>query len=76
MTAAEFTGSGTPEDPQILFTPSLRSQFQMHRDESADPPALVCQVGATRLRYHVRAVEDLHAMLVEHGARGDRMRAI
>ena len=67
MTAAEFTGSGTAEDPWTLFTPSLRSQFQMYRDENADPPALVCQVGATELRYHLRAIEDLHAMLVEHG---------
>jgi hypothetical protein len=39
----------------------------MHQDESADPPALVCQVGATELRYHLRAVEDLHTMLVAHG---------
>jgi hypothetical protein len=39
----------------------------MYRDESADPPALVCQVGSTTLSYHLRAVEDLHAMLVEHG---------
>jgi len=39
----------------------------MYRDEDADPPALVCQVGATRLRYRLRAVEDLHAWLVEQG---------
>ena len=31
---------------------------------------LVCQVGATQLRYHLRAIEDLHAMLK---ARGDWM---
>ena len=39
----------------------------MYRDEAADPPALVCQVGGTQLRYHLRAIEDLHAMLQEHG---------
>ena len=39
----------------------------MYRDPSADPPALVCQVGSTRLSYHLRAVEDLHALLVAHG---------
>ena len=39
----------------------------MHRDEGADPPALVCQVGSTQLRYHLRAVEDLHAWLREQG---------
>ena len=67
MPAADFTGSGTAADPWVLQTPSLRSQFQMHRDEKADPPALVCQVGSTELRYHLSAVEDLHAMLVAHG---------
>ena len=39
----------------------------MYRDESLDPPALVCQVGKTQLRYHLRAIEDLHAMLKAHG---------
>jgi hypothetical protein len=39
----------------------------MYRDESADPPALVCQVGSTTLRYHLRAVDDLHAWLLEQG---------
>jgi hypothetical protein len=39
----------------------------MYRDEGGEPPALVCQVGATELRYHLRAIDDLHAMLVEHG---------
>lgn len=64
MAPANFTGSGTPDDPWTLSTPSLRSQFQMYRDASADPPALVCRVGATELRYHLRAIDDLHAMLV------------
>jgi len=39
----------------------------MWKDDTVDPPALVCQVGSTQLRYHWRAVEDLHAMLKEHG---------
>jgi hypothetical protein len=39
----------------------------MYRDEQADPPALVCQVGSTRLTYHLRAVEDLHAWLASRG---------
>lgn len=39
----------------------------MYRDESADPPALVCQVGSTTLRYHLRAVDDLHAWLLAQG---------
>jgi hypothetical protein len=39
----------------------------MYKDEEADPPALVCQVGSTTLRYHLRAIEDLRAWLVEQG---------
>jgi len=39
----------------------------MWRDETADPPTLVCQVGKTRLGYQLRCIEDLHAMLKEHG---------
>ena len=64
---ASFTGSGTPEDPWILKTPPLRSEYQVHRDESLDPPALVCQVGTTQLSYDLRCIEDLHAMLTEFG---------
>ncbi|MDJ0791990.1 MAG: hypothetical protein QNJ71_08840 [Acidimicrobiia bacterium] len=65
MTKADFSGSGTADDPWVLFTPTLRSQYQIHRDPDADPPALVCQVGSTELRYHLSAIDDLHAMLVE-----------
>lgn len=39
----------------------------MYRDESADPPALVCVVGKTVLGYQLRCVEDLHAMLKAAG---------
>jgi hypothetical protein len=39
----------------------------MYRDEEADPPALVCQVGKTTLGYQLRCLDDLHAMLTEHG---------
>ncbi len=37
------------------------------RDEKHDTPALVVQVGTTQLRYQLRCIEDLHAMLREHG---------
>jgi len=67
MTQAEFSGTGTPEDPWVLWTPSLRSQFQMHRDEANDPPVLVCTVGKTFLHYDLRIVDDLHQMLKEQG---------
>ena len=39
----------------------------MYRDEAADPPALVCVVGSTKLSYQLRCLEDLQAMLKEHG---------
>jgi hypothetical protein len=39
----------------------------MYRDEAADPPALVCTVGTTVLRYQLRCLDDLHAMLKKHG---------
>jgi hypothetical protein len=55
---------GTADDPWALATPPGSSQYTIYRDEGADPPALVCQVGATRLSYRLRAVEDLHAWLV------------
>ena len=42
----------------------------MYRDPDADPPALVCQVGKTTLRYHLSAVEDLHAWLRRPGRLG------
>ena len=51
----------------MLKTPPNSSEYEMYRDESADPPALVCVVGKTTLSYHLRALDDLHAMLREHG---------
>ena len=60
-------GTGTKDDPWQLTTPPGSSAYTMYRDESADPPALVCQVGSTQLRYHLRAIDDLHAMLKAHG---------
>ena len=61
------TGTGTREDPWQLTTANGGSQYQMWRDETADPPALVCQVGGTQLRYHLRAIDDLRAWLREQG---------
>jgi hypothetical protein len=60
-------GSGTKASPWALTTPSGSSEYQMYKDEAANPPALVCVVGKTELRYQLRAIEDLHAMLKKHG---------
>lgn len=63
----DVQGSGTREDPWRLRTPPGTSEYTLHRDETADPPQLVCQVGSTKLTYQLRCIEDLHAMLREHG---------
>ncbi|MEO6060127.1 MAG: DUF6855 family protein [Candidatus Limnocylindria bacterium] len=60
-------GEGTRENPWTLKTAPGTSEYQMWRDETAAPPALVCQVGSTQLKYHLRCIEDLHAMLKAHG---------
>lgn len=60
-------GAGTKDDPWILNTPPNSSQFEVWRDEANDPPALIVQVGKTRLSYQLRALEDAHAMLKAFG---------
>ena len=64
---AKVKGDGTKQSPWQLTTPSGSSEYLMYRDESLDPPAIVCMVGKTELRYDVRAIEDLHAMLKKQG---------
>jgi hypothetical protein len=58
---------GTQDDPWPLRTPPGSSGYSMYRDVEADPPAWVCRVGSTTLRYHLSAVDDLHAWLVDRG---------
>ncbi len=60
------TRSGTKADPWVLKTPPGTSDYTMYRDDTA----IVCQVGSTTLKYDLRAIDDLHAMLK---ARGDWM---
>jgi hypothetical protein len=64
---ASGAGDGTRESPWNLTTPPGSSAFTAFCDETADPPALVVKVGSTELRYHLRAIHDLHAMLRAHG---------
>jgi hypothetical protein len=61
------TGTGTKDDPWQLKTPPLTSEYTMYRDDAADPPVIVCQVGGTRLGYQARAIDDLHAWLKAQG---------
>ena len=62
-----MAGAGTREDPWTLKTPSGQSEFVAFRDPSLEVPALVVQVGKTELRYQLRCIDDLHAMLRERG---------
>jgi len=59
--------SGTEKAPWALKTPPRTSDFEAWKDEAADPPALVVQVGKTQLRYHLRCIDDLHDELKRHG---------
>ena len=58
---------GNAGRPVATANAQWSSDYQMYRDEVAEPPALVCVVGKTELRYHLRCIEDLHAMLKAHG---------
>jgi hypothetical protein len=67
MAKAKVKGSGSKQSPWVLKTPPGTSEFEAYRDETLDPPALVCQVGTTQLRYHLSAIEDLHSWLKAQG---------
>jgi hypothetical protein len=69
MSTAAHTGpgAGTADDPWVLKTPPGKSEYRAYRDAAADPPALVCIVGSTELRYRLSCIDDLHAMLKAHG---------
>jgi hypothetical protein len=58
---------GTSDKPLKLKTPPGTAEFGVYADEGADPPTLVVQVGKTQLRYQLRCIEDLHAMLSKNG---------
>ena len=58
---------GTKSDPWKLTTPPGSSSYEMYRDPDGDPPSLVCVVGSTTLKYHLSAIDDLHAWLAEQG---------
>jgi len=65
--AAKVKGDGTRAKPWQLTTPSGGSTFEAFRDDALDPPALVVRVGKTELRYQLRCLDDLRAMLKKHG---------
>jgi len=58
---------GTKENPWQLKTPPLSSEYEMYRDVKEGKEVIVCTVGKTVLLYDARCLNDLHAMLKEHG---------
>jgi hypothetical protein len=58
---------GTKEDPWLLKTPPQSSEYSMYKDEKDGKAILVCTVGKTILHYDYRCLNDLHAMLKQHG---------
>ncbi len=67
MAKVKVNGKGTKESPWELTTPPGTSAYTMYKDEAADPAVLVCTVGSTTLKYDLRCINDLHAMLKKHG---------
>ncbi|MBP1995524.1 DUF6855 family protein [Paenibacillus eucommiae] len=60
-------GNGTKENPWKLKTPPQTSEYEMYKDEKDGKEIIVCTVGKTVLHYDYRCLEDLHAMLKQHG---------
>ncbi len=58
---------GTKENPLVLKTPPLSSEYTMHVAEKDGRDILVCTVKKTVLHYDLRCLEDLRKMLKEHG---------
>jgi hypothetical protein len=67
MAKPKVKGEGTRAKPWQLKTPSLQSDIEAYLDKEADPPALVVIAAKTEVRYHLRAIDDLRAMLKAHG---------
>jgi hypothetical protein len=67
MAKSSVKGNGTKDKPWQLKTPSGQSEIQAYRDEASDPPALVIIASSTEVRYQLRVLDDLRAMLKQHG---------
>jgi hypothetical protein len=67
MGKAKVKGSGTRQSPWALKTPPGTSEFTAYKDETLTPAALIVQVGKTEVRYQLRGLDDLHAMLKKYG---------
>ena len=59
--------TGTKENPWQLKTPPGTSEYVMYKEQKEGNDILVCVVGKTILHYDYRCINDLHAMLKQHG---------
>jgi hypothetical protein len=59
--------TGTKENPWILKTPPLSSDYTMYKDVKDGKEILVCTVGKTVLYYDYKCIADLQAMLKKNG---------
>jgi hypothetical protein len=59
--------TGTKENPWVLKTPPLSSEYTMYKSAKDGMEILVCTVGKTILHYDYRCLSDLHSMLLKHG---------
>ena len=62
-----MAGAGTKADPWKLKTPPQTSSYEMYLDQKDGKEIIVCVVGSTTLLYDRRAINDLHALLRQHG---------
>jgi hypothetical protein len=58
---------GTKENPWVLKTPPLSSEYTMHKESKDGRDILVCTVGKTVLYYDYQCLADLRDMLRKHG---------
>ena len=58
---------GTKDKPLELKTPPGTATYTMHVDAKDGSEILVCTVGTTVLHYDMRSIDDLAAMLKQHG---------
>ena len=59
---------GTKAKPLSLKTPPGTSDYTMHLEVLEGKEVIICTVGKTVLQYDGRCIDDLHAMLKQHGA--------
>jgi hypothetical protein len=60
-------GPGTKNNPWMLKTPPLSSEYTIYKDVKDGKEILVCTVGSTVLHYDFRCLSDLRDMLKTRG---------